>query len=179
MRIRVMSEADIDAVAAIRVHGWQTAYRGIVPQSFLDALDVAGDAAQRREFFPRSVGRVHNLVAEDGTGNGSGPAGGEVVGWAALGPYRGEEDVPDGTGELYALYTRPDRIGTGVGRALMSAAITQATSLGLRRLLLWVLTDNTSARRFYARAGFAPDGAVAVDDCEGVPLQEMRYARDL
>jgi ribosomal protein S18 acetylase RimI-like enzyme len=201
MRIRAMTEADVDAVAAIRVTGWQTAYRGIVPQSFLDAMDAAEDAAQRRQFFARSAGRVHNFVAVDGTGAASGaavdgaeaPSGsladgspadgslaksGDVVGWVAFGPYR-SADVPDGSAELYALYVRPDRIGTGVGRALMSTALTRTRSLGVRHLLLWVLAENDRARRFYARSGFAPDGAVTVDDCEGVPLKEMRYARDL
>jgi GNAT superfamily N-acetyltransferase len=96
----------------------------------------------------------------------------------AFGPYR-SADVPDGSAELYALYVRPDRIGTGVGRALMSTALTRTRSLGVRHLLLWVLAENDRARRFYARSGFAPDGAVTVDDCEGVPLKEMRYARDL
>jgi ribosomal protein S18 acetylase RimI-like enzyme len=201
MRIRAMTEADVDAVAAIRVTGWQTAYRGIVPQSFLDAMDAAEDAAQRRQFLARSAGRVHNFVAVDGTGaadgaavdgaeapsgsladgspaDGSSATSGEVVGWVAFGPYR-SADVPDGSAELYALYVRPDRIGTGVGRALMSTALTRTRSLGVRHLLLWVLAGNDRARRFYARSGFAPDGAVTVDDCEGVPLKEMRYARDL
>jgi GNAT superfamily N-acetyltransferase len=170
VRIRVMTEADVEAVSAIRVRGWQSAYVGIVPQRYLDGLDVARDAAGRREFFARSAGRVHNLVAvaEDGT----------LVGWASLGPHRGEDDIP-GAGELYALYARPDRVGTGVGRALISAVLARAGELGWRRVLLWVLADNARARRFYALAGFAPDGAETVDDCDGVPLREVRYGRDL
>jgi L-amino acid N-acyltransferase YncA len=170
VHIRVMTGADIHAVSTIRVRGWQSAYVGIVPQCYLDKMSVTRDAAERRRFFAKSGGRVHNLVAES--------ADGELVGWASLGPYRSQE-FPAGVGELYALYARPDRIGTGVGRALITAAVDRATELGWDRLLLWVLAENARARRFYAAAGFAPDGAETVDDCDGVPLRELRYARDL
>jgi len=41
-----------------------------------------------------------------------------------------------------------------------------------------VLQDNQRARRFYERAGFAPDGATNVlTSLAGVP--ELRYHRDL
>jgi GNAT superfamily N-acetyltransferase len=171
-RIRVMTEDDVPAVSAIRVRGWQSAYAGIVPQNWLDAMDVAEDAARRREFLARSAGRVRNLVAvEPGEGSAE-----QVVGWAAFGPYRGQPETA-ADGELYALYVRPDRIGTGAGRALISAVIEQAGRLGQRRLLLWVLADNSRARRFYSRAGFAPDGSELTDTYGGVPLREVRYAR--
>jgi GNAT superfamily N-acetyltransferase len=170
VRIRVMTGADIEAVSTIRVRGWQTAYAGIVPQGCLDKLSVTRDAAERRKFFARSAGRVHNLVAESPEG--------ELVGWASLGPYRSQE-FPAGVGELYALYAHPDRVGTGVGRALITAALDRGTELGWDRVLLWVLAENARARRFYSHAGFAPDGAETVDDYEGAQLRELRYARDL
>ncbi|HEY5832522.1 GNAT family N-acetyltransferase [Streptomyces sp.] len=170
-QIRAMTEADVEAVSAIRVRGWQSAYTGIVPQSTLDAMDVAEDASRRREFLAKAAGRVHNLVAVRGE---------TVVGWAAFGPYRAEQgDVPPGAGELYALYVRSDLIGTGIGRALTRAVVEHGPVLGWRRLLLWVLADNTGARRFYTRAGFTPDGAETTDDYDGVALREVRYGRDL
>ncbi|MEC3997902.1 GNAT family N-acetyltransferase [Actinacidiphila sp. DG2A-62] len=101
-----------------------------------------------------------------------------VVGWAAFGPYRGEPDTTADC-ELYALYLRPEWAGRGVGRALMAEVVRQAAAQGRERLLLWVLADNARARRFYAAAGFAPDGTEATDTFDGVSLSEVRYARDL
>jgi GNAT superfamily N-acetyltransferase len=103
---------------------------------------------------------------------------GQVVGWAAFGPYRGEQEGA-ADGELYALYVRPDRIGTGAGRALTSAVIDESARQGRRRLLLWVLADNVRARRFYAAAGFVPDGAEVIEEIQGVPLRELRYTREV
>jgi GNAT superfamily N-acetyltransferase len=176
VRIRVMTEADVPAVSAIKVRGWQAAYAGIVPQDYLDAMDAAEDAAGRRELLARSAGRVQNLVAvTEGPADRDGPC---VVGWAAFGPYRGEETGTE-TGELYAIYLRPERIGTGIGQALIAEVVRRSAELGRRRLALWVLADNVRARRFYAAAGFSADGAEAIDVYAGVQLREVRYVRGL
>jgi ribosomal protein S18 acetylase RimI-like enzyme len=166
--VRSMTEADIDAVSAVRVRGWQAAYAGILPQGYLDAMSVEADAARRREFFAKSLGRVENLVAVD--------ADDAVVGWAAHGPYRGE-DAASGEGELYAIYVRPDLVGSGIGRALTDAVLASAEARGFSRVRLWVLADNARARRFYEKAGFAPDGVVQEESYDGTLLPEVRYAR--
>lgn len=178
LRVRPMTETDIDAVARIRVRGWQTAYAGIVPQTYLDAMSAEQDAARRREFFARtkSAGRVENLVAVEDGEDGAAVEDGVVVGWAAHGPYRGEAAGPR-DGELYALYVRPDRIGRGVGRALTGAVLGSAATRGVVRLRLWVLARNAPARRFYGRAGFTEDGATQQEDYDGTPLTEVRCSR--
>lgn len=168
-QIREMTGADVAAVADIRVRGWRWAYEGIVPRRYLDAMDPEEDAARRREMLANAAGRVRNLLAV---------VDGVPVGWAAFGPYRGEPDDA-GDGELYALYVLPEHVGTGIGRALTSEVVRQTAELGRARLLLWVLADNARARRFYAAAGFAPDGAETTDDYDGVPLREVRYVRAL
>ncbi|MFJ7771899.1 GNAT family N-acetyltransferase [Streptomyces sp. NPDC097107] len=162
-----MTLADCDRVSAIRVRGWQTAYRGLMPQPYLDRLDVSEDAARRRDLFARAPDEVVNLVAEDG--------GGEVVGWACHGPYRdGEQLTADA--ELYALYVDTGRFGTGVGQALLRESVRRCTAAGHARMLLWVLEGNARARRFYERSGFRADGAEEPFEVDGVAVPEVRYA---
>jgi GNAT superfamily N-acetyltransferase len=165
-----MTLADCDRVAEIRVRGWQHAYRGMMPQSYLDGLDVERDAERRREYLARADGAVVNLVAED--------AGGEIVGWACHGPYR-EGEVLTADAELYAIYVHPDHLGRGAGRALLAELLTRCAAAGHGRLLLWVLKENVRARRFYERAGFRPDDAEEPFEVEGVAVPEVRYARGL
>ncbi|MEV5140239.1 GNAT family N-acetyltransferase [Streptomyces syringium] len=169
VRVREMAETDIEAVSGIRVTGWQTAYAGVVPQPYLDAMTVEDDARQRRTWFTRSRGRVLDLVAVD--------EGANPVGWASLGRYRGEGERRPG--ELYALYVRPDVIGTGVGRRLLQEAHRHAVARRFDNMLLWVLRDNPRARRFYETAGYAADGAVQSDLYGEVELTEVRYRRAL
>ena len=160
-----MTLADCPRVSEIRIRGWQKAYQGLIPQPYLDALSVEEDAARRRERFGRGGGEVVNLVAE---------LGGEVVGWACHGPYR-DDEVRAGDVELYAIYVCPDRIGTGVGHALLSESVERCAAAGRERMLLWVLKGNAPARRFYERAGFGPDGAEEPFDVDGVAVPEVRY----
>ncbi|MEU6487220.1 GNAT family N-acetyltransferase [Streptomyces sp. NPDC046887] len=140
----------------------------------------------------------HHLVAEQA---------GETVGWACLGPYRhpdtpapatpaagggggasgpggGQADPRDlhggpGDGEVYALYADPERLGTGIGRALMDEVVALTSAAGHPALRLWVLAGNTLGRRFYEKAGFAPDGAEEPWHVGGATLTELRYARRL
>lgn len=168
--LRPMTADDCERVAEIRIGGWQHAYRGLVPQPYLDGLDVAEDAARHRERLLRGDGGVVNLVAETG--------GGEVAGWAAFGPYR-DGDRRTGDAELYALYLRPEHIGRGVGRALLTEAARRCAAAGHRRMYVWVLQGNAPARRFYERAGFGADGAVETFAVGGDEVPEVRYVKEL
>lgn len=167
--VRPMALADCDRVAEIRVHGWQHAYRNLLPQPHLDTLSVTADAERRRAHFGDGTGPVRNLVAE---------RDGEIVGWAAHGPYR-DGDARTADAELYALYVDPGRLGSGIGRALLTESVRQRAVAGHLRMLLWVLKGNTRARCFYERAGFRPDGAEEPFDVDGVPVPEVRYVRTL
>ncbi|MFG2404695.1 GNAT family N-acetyltransferase [Streptomyces brevispora] len=164
-----MTIDDCEAVAAVRVRGWQSAYAGLMPQAHLDAMDIAEDAERRRGFFAEG-NEVVNLVAER--------ADLGVIGWAAYGPYR-ENGRRLARGELYAIYVLPGRTGAGVGRALMAEVLARAAAAGHPDLALWVLKENASARRFYARAGFRPDGAEEPFEMDGAPVPEVRYVRSL
>lgn len=169
LRVREMTLADCDRVAEIRVRGWQSAYPGLVPRSYLDAMSVAQDAQRRREHFAAGDPQVVHLVAE---------LGGDVIGWSCHGPYR-EGEVRTSDAELYAIYVHPDRVGAGVGRALLRESTARCTTAGYPRMLLWVLKKNTGARRFYERAGFRPDGAEEPFEVNGYAVPEVRYARAL
>lgn len=167
--LRPMTPTDCERVSEIRVRGWQSAYRGLMPQTYLDALSVTADAERRRARFGDGTGPVLNLVAE---------LDGEIVGWAAHGPYR-DGDVCTADAELYALYVDPGRLGGGIGRALLAESVRRRAVAGHPRMLLWVLKENARARRFYERAGFRADGAEEPFDVNGVPVPEVRYARAL
>lgn len=152
MHVRTATVEDAPAVEAVRLRGWQAAYRGIVPDGYLDGL--VAEPARRAELISGRNG-VTTLVAEDETG---------VVGMAAHGPARDGEDAQ----ELYALYVDPDRWRAGAGTSLLAAC--EGVSV------LWVLEDNAQARAFYGRHGFAPDGARQVLDLGG-PVPEIRMRR--
>ncbi|GAA2767456.1 GNAT family N-acetyltransferase [Streptomyces paradoxus] len=170
VHVREMDEADIEAVSTIRVRGWQAAYAGIVPQTYLDAMTVEGDAGQRRQWFSQPGRKSRDLVELGDRG---------PVGWISFGPYRGEMPGLERVGEVYALYISPDLIGQGIGRTLLGEAHAQMKGQGFETSALWVLCDNQRARRFYERAGYQAGEGAQDEVYDGITLRELRYQRVL
>lgn len=169
MRVRDATPDDARAVAEVHVRTWQAAYRGLVPDDYLDRLSVERRETGWRDTLSAELPEVFTLVAE---------ADGRVVGFAGGGPSR-DEDVDDTTGELYAIYALPEWWGTEVGAALLEDAITRLRT-GYARATLWVLAGNARARRFYEKAGWRADGTTKDDDRWGdFVLREVRYRAEL
>lgn len=163
-----------------RVHiaAWQVAYRGLMPDDFLEGLDGAVRG-----------GRWHGALSA-GPGEGRYQEGeleglalvvegddGEVAGISVVGPPRRSE--PPSVGELWMINLDPGAWGMGLGRALLAAATEALRTMGFEEAVLWVLSGNVRARRFYERAGWEPDGAQHEDRTRGFEVIEVRYRRAL
>jgi ribosomal protein S18 acetylase RimI-like enzyme len=192
--IRVGSAAHAAQIAAVQRETWFAAYEGVIAPEVIDRVTVPDDGARIRQSF-RTRPWQRMLVAVDADAGDSGslapgaPAAGGIVGYASFGPETDVLNAPwphpltaDGEGgrvaELYALYVRPAWWSTGTGRALMEKVLARSAAAGYRFITLWVLRDNQRARRFYERAGFAPDGATNVLTGLG-GVHEVRYRRCL
>ena len=144
---------------------WRAAYAGLIPQHVLDDLSV-----DRREQMWReaaSSGRSVLLIAAV-------PAG--FLGFFSGGASRDED--ADATGELYALYLRPEQWGTGLGGRLHDAGMTELAR-GFTEATLWVLDTNSRARAFYERQDWQPDGVTKTDTIGDAAVREIRYRRAL
>jgi GNAT superfamily N-acetyltransferase len=186
VKIRAGSAADAAQIAAVQRETWFAAYADIIAAEVIDRVTVPDDGARVRQSF-RTRPRQRMLVATDPDPDAAGPGTSEVVGYAAYGPETDVLNAPwphpltaDGASgrvaELYALYVRPSSWSTGTGRALMERVLARTGAAGYQAITLWVLRDNQRARRFYERAGFAPDGATNVLTGLGSIL-EVRYRR--
>jgi GNAT superfamily N-acetyltransferase len=167
--IRTARPDDARAVAEVHVASWRHAYRGLLPDDHLDRLSVDDREAMWLGVFADPDPTSGGFVAE---------IDGRVVGFSSFGPSR-DQDVPERTGEVPAIYVDPAVLGTGVGRELFEAATIALRDAGFARATLWVLEANALARRFYEKAGWSWDGAVSTHlfDCANEPV--VRYAADL
>jgi len=165
--LRRATGADAAAVAAMHVRAWQAAYRGIIPDLFLDGLD-AGSRASRYSFDRSGPGDPATWITVDGD---------DVVGMVCVSPSR-DEDLPE-LGEVRALYVAPDRWRSGAGSALMAKAERLLTDAGFTEAFLWVLEDNARGRRFYEAAGWDADGRTKTAVIGGRELVEVRYRKTL
>ena len=174
--IRPAVGADADAIAVVHVRSWQAAYRGLMPQDYLDQLDPARRAERWRQVLAETEpARGGVLVAQDEAA----PGGPRIVGFAGYQPTRDADSDPAVTGQLSTIYLVPEAWGTGTGRRLLAGAVTGLTAAGYADAALWVLDGNERACRFYAAAGWAPDGTHQDDNRAGFTLHELRYRRAL
>lgn len=166
---RIAQLEDAHDFGRVHTESWQAAYRGLMPDEFLDNISVEERAAAIREVIARNPepeeGR--RLVAE---------VDGVIVGIALLWAERSGE--PD-TGEVILLYLVPEAWGRGIGTALLGRCVEEMRSIGYVQAVPWVAEKNPRARRFYEREGWAPDGGRKAEDLGGGEIAEVRYRRAL
>lgn len=106
--IRLATVDDVDTVGEVHVRAWQSAYRGLMPDDYLDGLRPQDPAERWREHLegPPSDGLLF-VLDEQG-----------VVGFGSIGPAH-DADLSAGTGQLYAINLDPALWGRGLGRGFL------------------------------------------------------------
>lgn len=162
--VRPARVEDAEAIARAHLESHREAYvaTGRIPEAYIEGWTLRMRAASQREHIAAQVSGAapsRTVVAL---------VDGEVVGFAAAGPSEDEDRA--GEWALYAIYLLEAHHGSGLGQALLDAAI------GDRAASLWVLAENPRAHAFYARNGFVPDG-VGKEDERWPGVHEVRLVR--
>lgn len=161
LTIRPMTaQDDFSAVAQVYVDSWQYAYRGIVPQRYLDKLSPQGWMTLLKTDPAASL-----IALQDG----------RIVGTSYVTFAR--DEVRPGYGEIVSLYLLPEAMGKGIGRQLWQAAAAHCREQGLSGICLWTFTANTRAHRFYKRMGMTASGRTRTEAIGGelLPLTEYLF----
>ncbi|QEO14374.1 GNAT family N-acetyltransferase [Agromyces intestinalis] len=175
-RVRPGTVADAPGIARVHWDSHQTTY--------VDPGRVRRDLVEGWTMRDRILAWTTNLAIAEGVypppdgfhrmtidvaevADAEAPGGTRIVGWANTG--RGRDDDAPRDVELEGLYVLDECHGTGVGQALLDAAI------GERPAYLWALDENPRAHAFYRRNGFEPDGSTKFD--ERWQITEVRFVR--
>ena len=144
---RFLKTDNIDEISRIYALSWKKAYRGIIPDDYLNALSETR-WSQRLKKDSESL----FLAVEDG----------KLVGGSTYSPAR--DKALEGQGELISLYLLPSHYHKGIGTELFKAVINELNRMGFDKIYLWVLEENHSARAFYEKNGFTANGDINIDD---------------
>jgi ribosomal protein S18 acetylase RimI-like enzyme len=136
MNIRPADSSDHEALVGLQRRSSLAAYAHVFPP---DEYPFPIDATRQhwRRVLTSDTERV--LVAED-------EEGGVIGAVAVRGP------------EVHSLFVSPNRWRSGVGSALLAAAVLLIRERGETSAQLWVMRDNQHARRFYEFHGWELDG---------------------
>lgn len=152
--IREMTTEDIAQVRQIYTAGWQNAFRGIVPQAYLDTMNLD-------DWAPPLDGAY---VLTDGK---------DILGTSSIAPAR--DAAFTGWGEIISIYVLPRLIGQGYGHFLFEHVKEKLLEQYGAKIYLTVFEENLRARHFYEKHDFSWNGERLPLNVGGKDLIELRY----
>jgi GNAT superfamily N-acetyltransferase len=161
--IRPAVAANAPAIARVRIDCWRTTYRGLVPDAYLDGMQVDASTELWNRVLTAGPNTASVFVAEDD---------GEIVGFAAGNMLK--EPRHDLNAELTAVYLRRDHQRSGIGRRLVCTVAQAQRTYGATGLIVWVIAGNKGARAFYESLG----AALVIEqpfEWDGMALTEAGY----
>ena len=168
MTIRTATLEDVKDIATIHVNAWQIAYKGLIPQSYLNNLSIPKREQTWQDIL--NSAKTHTIVQQ---------INGLVVGFANFGHTRDEDKDSTVTGEITSIYLNPEHWRKGLGTALFKFILEDLKNREFTQITLWVLDRNQEARSFYQKMGLKPDRATKIDIRENFELREIRYSMNL
>jgi GNAT superfamily N-acetyltransferase len=162
--IRRAAPQDANAIAQVRIDSWRTTYRGLVPDAYLDAMQLGASVEMWSRVLNAADASASVFVAEND---------GSIVGFAAGNLLK--EPRYGLNAELSAVYLRREFQRAGLGRRLVCAVAEAARGHGAAGMIVWIISGNRAARAFCERLG----ATLLVEqpfEWDGVPLTEAGYA---
>jgi L-amino acid N-acyltransferase YncA len=159
LTIRRATPEDAAKIAHIHIASWRTTYAGIVPDTYLAALNEVERETQWRQWLASDTPIYISELDK------------QLVGFAAAGPIR--ESIETYDAELYAIYILQQAQGQGIGTALLKQLATSLRNQGFRSMAVWVLEQNP-AKHFYTRTGAQPLMSKEIE-IGGATLTEVAY----
>jgi len=180
--VDAVQEEHFIAMSLIHALGWRDTYVGYVPKDYLER-EITDDRWV-------SVFRTNYLTANGCRGLllyrdkvpvsciNYGPA--RQTNYNSREICRFDNAAYADWGEIASFYTAPAERGKGYGGLLMEEALRRLRAAGYQNVFVFVLRENTCARKFYAAHGFVWDGTHA--DIPFPPhtvLTDLRYGKKL
>jgi ribosomal protein S18 acetylase RimI-like enzyme len=154
---------DATTIARIHATSWRSAYRGILPDEYLDG-DIDADRLThwRRRLSAPTQRDVGVLALQAGAPVGFG--------------FAVRDDDEFWGSMLDNLHVLPEHKGHGFGRGLMRELVAQLAEAGTTAgLYLWVYEANAGACRFYERLSAVRLHAEVVDTAGGGRARALVY----
>lgn len=167
MKLRYAKSADIPKLAQIHSKSLISAFgdffpEGIVAEKFSIGHRKIGFTKEIAAGEPKSIIAFHM---------------GKPAGLLSYGKSR-YLNLPKTTVELWRIYLSPEFQGMGMGKELLEFGLLEMSKNGYSKVILWVLEENTKARRFYEKNGFLHYG-VRMDAHYGRDIVDLMYEKSL
>ncbi|EHQ89603.1 GNAT family N-acetyltransferase [Desulfosporosinus youngiae] len=162
MEIRKATLHDVKQISRIHALSWKSAYKGIVPQAYLDELKEDFWVPAFEAWLKDNVLTAQLIFEKSG-----------AIGCVAYGKSR-DKSLPN-WGEIVSIYLLPDYFGKGYGNKLLASALSDLKQAGYPDIYLWVLKENQRARHFYEKNKLQCNNDECICEIMGKRLIDIRY----
>lgn len=160
MNIRKAVQGDAKGVAKVQVDSWQTTYKNIIPDEYLNKMTYES----REQKWKDIISNQAVFIAETDDG--------EIIGFSNGGKERSGK-YTNYSGELYAIYILEVHQRKGLGKLLLKPVIEDLKQNGIFSMTVLVLEENNS-RIFYESLGAKKIDTIEVEIL-GKRLNELVY----
>jgi ribosomal protein S18 acetylase RimI-like enzyme len=143
---------------------WQSAYKGIVPDEFLN--NMLTEKEQRFERYKKNLAdpgecEYYCVMYSE-----------RMIGFLIINKSLKEDK--SNIGEIWAIYLIEEFRGKGYGEEVLNFAVNELTRTEPKEIFLWVFEENNRARHFYEKHNFSHDGTKR-EVKYGKPLVLLKY----
>lgn len=161
--IRKVKTGDEKILAHIQTESWKAAFADILSKDILQKCTEINKAiTMYKQLLDENIGNGYVLEV-----NGN-P---HCIAWW---DKSRDEDMTD-YAELICIHSLQDKWRCGFGTKMMDKVLEDIKQAGYSKVMLWVFTDNSRARKFYEACGYVTYGKV--QPC--FDTQEICYERTL
>lgn len=160
--IRYASKEDAGILASINSLSFTNAFRGIIPE---ETLKQRFSYESLKERFSKEFeeGNVKSAIMYK-----------EDIPVGILSFIKDSSRKNDSEIDIGRIYLLPEYWGQGLGGQFLAWAINEARREGYKSLGLWVIEENTRARKAYEKAGFVHEGETRMIN-PGREIKDYRY----
>ena len=163
MEIRKATIDDVKDISRIHALSWKSAYKGIIPQTYLDDLKEDFWVSAFETWLNDNVLTAQVMMEK-----------GSIIGCVAYGKARDKSLFS--WGEIVSIYLLPEYFGKGYGNKLLERALLDLKQSGFQNIYLWVLKQNQRARYFYEKNNWrCNEDDECICEIAGKQLTEIRY----
>lgn len=167
--IRDAGFGDAPAIAKVSYLTWLHAYRGIIPDAELDALNLESVTDKWVQILSLVSPKSGTLVAiYDGS----------LIAYSRFYPTLDSDDDRDMVATIGSIYVHPDFQHKGIGRELMRKILETVKGHGFTEATLHVLAANETARKFYEFLGWERDLDAVIERSDEEAVPKVRYRRN-
>lgn len=163
--IRMAEQRDCAELAKVHVASWQTAYKGLIDQDYLDNLNVED---REKGWSKNLIENQHKIYLQFDSDR--------LIGFASSCQCR-DDDALSSWDEIATFYFLERYWGKGHSHALMSHILAKIDVSGNAATTVWVLRKNLRAQKFYAKHGFVLEGKEKIVQRGPIVLDDLRMIR--